>query len=240
MPREESWHSVEWLDSARNIVKWTKETPVGVQTILLLRHSHRERLNNHKEMMGAGLTELGRKTSYEMGRRLGVTSNVRILTSFISRCYETAEHMAEGLSEQGDPVDKIDPLPVLVGPENAMDVVSRELHPDGENVTEFVNDWANGKFDGEMESFRSYLNKLEDSVFRDVVSAETKTTSINITHDLTLMSAKRAILGEPLNRSNREPYLGGIAIRSSDSGMEILFGKTKRILKKLRNGLFVL
>ncbi|MGV9170824.1 MAG: histidine phosphatase family protein [Promethearchaeia archaeon] len=240
MPHEESWYSVEWLDSARNIVEWMKENPSGVQTVLLLRHSHRERLNNHEEMMGAGLTELGRITAYQMGRRLGVTDNVRILTSFISRCYETAEHLADGLSEQGYTVDIIDPLPALVGPDNAMDVVSRELHPDGENVTEFVNNWANGEYNGEMESFRSYLNKLEDSVFRDVDSAETKTTSINITHDLTLMSTKRAILGEPLNRSDREPYLGGIAIRSNDSGMEILFGKTKRILKKHRNGLFVL
>lgn len=239
MPHVKCWYSVEWLNSARNIVEWTKETPAGVQTVLLLRHSHRERLNNHNEMMGAGLTDLGKNTAYEMGRRLRVTGDIRILTSFISRCYETAEHLVEGLSEQGYTVNKIDPLPALVGPENAMDVVSRELHPDGENVTEFVNDWANGKFDGEMESFRSYLKKVEDSVFRDVVSAETKTTSINITHDLTLMSAKRAILGEPLSRSNREPYLGGIAIRSSDSELEILFGKTKRILNRQREELFI-
>ncbi|MFO7836999.1 MAG: histidine phosphatase family protein [Candidatus Thorarchaeota archaeon] len=239
MPHEESWYSVEWLDSARNIVEWTKETSAGVQAVLLLRHSHRERLNNHKEMMGAGLTELGRNTSYEMGRRLQVTGNVRILTSFISRCYETAKHLAEGLSEQEYTVDDIDPLPALVGPENAMDVVSRELHPDGENVTEFVNNWANGEYDREMESFGSYLKRLDEGIFKNLDSIKTTVTSLNITHDLTLMTAKRAILGEPLSRSNREPYLGGIAIRTSDSALEILFGNTARILKKQRDELLI-
>ncbi|MBS3794915.1 MAG: histidine phosphatase family protein [Candidatus Thorarchaeota archaeon] len=240
MPHVKSWYSVEWLNSARNIAEWTKETPAGVRTVLLLRHSHRERLNNHEEMMGAGLTDLGRKTAYEMGCRLRVGSNVHISTSFISRCYETAEHLAEGLAEQGYTMDSIDTLPALVGPENAMDVISRELHPDGENVTEFINNWSHGRYDGEMESFRGYLNRLDTTVFNDLETLEAGGTSINITHDLTLMTAKRAILGEPLSRSNREPYLGGIAVRTRDSGIEILFGRKKQVLNRQKNELFIL
>lgn len=240
MSHEERWYSVEWLDSARNIVEWTKGRSSADRTVLLLRHSHRERLNNHEEMMGAGLTDLGRKTAYEMGCRLRVGNNIHISTSFISRCYETAEHLADGLAEQGYTVDTIDTLPALVGPENAMDVVSRELHPDGENVTEFINNWAHGRYDGEMESFGDYLDRLYITVFNNLGALEAGCMSINITHDLTLMTAKRAILGEPLSQSDREPYLGGIALRTRNSGIEILFGRKKQVLNRQRNELFII
>ncbi|MFW9809929.1 MAG: hypothetical protein ACFFE6_11195, partial [Candidatus Thorarchaeota archaeon] len=53
-----------------------------------------------------------------------------------------------------------------------------------------------------------------------------KTIFVHITHDLALMSAKRMLLERDLIFEDREPYLGGLGLVESDSGLELFMGST--------------
>jgi broad specificity phosphatase PhoE len=177
--------------------------------MLLIRHSHRDILKNHQEMLSEGLTETGKQLAREMGRRLPITRPAHIFFSIVPRCYETAEAIAEGFTKQGGEIIDMDPLPTLVRPEYTQQDVWKNLHPNGENVTEFVNRWADEKFEG-IELFDDFKVRLMNETLKRLLSLKESQLHVHVTHDLSLMSAKRIFFDRALRREDREPYLGGI------------------------------
>ncbi|MDH4213046.1 MAG: phosphoglycerate mutase family protein [Candidatus Thorarchaeota archaeon] len=206
-----NWDKVEWTASARNLVDWAIRQDMNRPLMLLIRHSHRDVLRDHQDMLSGGLTTLGKQFSIEMGRRLPVARRAHIFFSIVPRCYQTAEAIAEGFSEQGGEIIDMDPLPTLVRPEYTESDVWKNLNPNGENVTDFVNRWAEGKFEG-IESFDDFKVRLMDDTLKRLLSVDEPQLHIHVTHDLSLMSAKRTFFDRALTLEDRESYLGGIGV----------------------------
>jgi broad specificity phosphatase PhoE len=172
-------------------------------------------------MVSAGLTTLGRKLAVEVGRRLPVGRPMQIFTSFVPRCSETAEGIAEGFTEVGGEVLDIDPLPTIVGPQVLEQAVWNELNPNGDNITEFVNRWVRGEFEGLMEPFVEYGLRLEEDVLKRLFDTQEKIILVNVTHDLSLMAMKRLLFGRELTYDDREPYLGGLGAVKTSTGFDV-------------------
>jgi broad specificity phosphatase PhoE len=219
------WDYEEWTTSARELIDWAVAQDDNQPLMLLIRHSHRDTLMNHQEMLSEGLTEIGKRFSVEMGRRLPTSRRAHVFFSIVPRCYETAEAIAEGFSERGGEIIEMDPLPTLVRPEYTQQEVWKNLNPNGENVTEFVNRWADGEFEG-IEPFDEFKVRLMNDTLKRLLSLEEPQLHIHVTHDLSLMSAKRTFFDRALTLNDREPYLGGIGVTVIGS-TPVIFSKSK-------------
>ena len=217
MNEEQSWDNQDWIHSAKQILEWMKTVPQEQPLMFLVRHSQRETLLNHDEMVSGGLTELGKRMSFEFGKRIPRKGKMYLYTSFIPRCFETAEAIAEGFTQQCGEVIDIDPLPPLVGPQVIEEDVWKNLHPDGKNVTDFVNTWVDGGFGERMELFDDYRERLIEATVKRLVSLKENIMHVHVTHDLAMMCTKRILLKRPLVPEDREPYLGGLGVTVSGS-----------------------
>jgi broad specificity phosphatase PhoE len=217
------WYRIDWLASARRLVEWIGQRPPEESVMLFLRHSHREEIPDHSVQFSTGLTEIGKQMSYEMGKKLPTNRPVRIFFSFVPRCYETAEALANGLKENGGEVVEFEAIPILVMPEFDDEAVWENLQPDGKNVTQFVNSWADGEFSNMIESFESYRGRLLEATIERLRSEYESVMHIHVTHDLALMSIKRILLQRTIGNQDREPYQGGICISINREGVSYLY-----------------
>jgi broad specificity phosphatase PhoE len=229
MSSEPTWENQDWIQRAREIVAWMETIRQNQPLMFLVRHSHRETLQDHDEMVSGGLTELGKKMAVELGKRIPRVRKMHIYTSFVPRCFETAEAIAEGYTQHGGEVVDIDALPSLVGPQILDREVWKNLNPNGDNITDFVNTWADGHFGERMEPFADYMNRLMDDTIERLLSVDDGIIHVHVTHDLALMSAKRKLFKRALSAHDREPYLGGIGLTFSDS-QKILFAQGEEML----------
>ena len=224
------WDKEDWLFSAKRILSWIVNLDSSQPVLLLLRHSHRDTLKNQEDMLGGGLTDLGKEVSVEMGKRLPTSRRAHFFFSIVPRCYETAEALAQGFSEMGGEVIDMDPLPTLVRPEYTNQDVWKNLQPNGENVTDFVNRWADDEFEG-IEDFNNFQKRLREDTVGRLRIAKEPVMHVHITHDLSLMAAKRMLFNRPLVWEDREPYLGGIGITVRENN-PILFVKGEEMRLK--------
>lgn len=220
------WDTQEWTYCAKGLLDWIVTVDSSLPIMLMVRHSHRETLHNFHDTMNAGLTDLGKRLSQEMGARIPIERKAHIYLSIVPRCYETAEAISKGLSKKGGKVIDMDPLPTLLGPEYSDRDVWLNLNSNGENVTEFVNDWADDRFEG-IEPFEKFRIRLIEDTVKRLLSVKDNMMHIHVTHDLSMMCMKRILFDRPLTREDRVPYLGGLGI-SVQNGVSILFaaGKT--------------
>ncbi|TFF95119.1 hypothetical protein EU546_03875 [Candidatus Thorarchaeota archaeon] len=218
------WTEVDWLYSGRRIVEWTRDSPSDSSLLLFLRHSHREQIDDVETMVTGELTEIGKHFSTELGRRLPTDRPYRVFTSIVPRSFQTAEAIVEGITENGGAVRDIEALSVLMGPHVSEKEVWTNLHPDGENVTKFVNHWAGGRFGEKMEPFDEYIPRLLGDTFGRMHSTDATEVHLHVTHDLAMMCMKRAIFRRAVVPSDREPFLGGLAAKITGSEFQILVG----------------
>ncbi|MFX1605619.1 MAG: histidine phosphatase family protein [Promethearchaeota archaeon] len=220
MSNLQSWSNLDWVSSAKKLLEWIAIVPQEQPLLLLVRHSHRETLQNHEEMASGGLTELGKRMSFELGKRIPRKGKMHLFTSFVPRCYETAEAIAEGFTQRGGEVIDIELLPSLVSPHVIDEKVWLNLNPDGRNITDYVNMWVSGEFGEKIEPFKVYRERLMGDTVKRLVSLKENIMHVHVTHDFALMSAKRMLLERSLVPEDREPYLGGLAV--TIAGSEIL------------------
>jgi len=222
------WDTEDWTNSAKELIDWTVTVDSEQPLLLMIRHSHRDVLRTYEDTMGKGLTDLGKRVSVELGRRIPTTRQAHIFLSVVPRCFQTAESISEGFIAEGGKVIDMDPLPTLIGPEYTDRNVWNNLHPNGENVTEFVNDWADNKFEG-IEPFNEFSIRLMEDTMKRLRSVTDNMMHIHVTHDLAMMCTKRILLNRPLTRDDRVPFLGGLGI-TLNNGAPILFtaGKITR------------
>jgi hypothetical protein len=102
------------------------------------------------------------------------------------------------------------------------------LHPDGRNITDFVNTWVDGGFGNRMELFDDYSERLIEATVRRLISLKENIMHVHVTHDLAMMSTKRILLKRPLVPEDREPYLGGLGV--TVTGSETLLNIAGKIL----------
>ena len=224
MTSVEDWKTKKWTARARQLIQWIAKTDPEKPVMVLIRHSHRGVMSHHSDMLSVGLTPLGKAMSVEMGKRFPVTRKSHIFFSIVPRCYETAEAISQGFIQAGGEVIDMDSLPTLVRPEYTDDNVWKNLNPNGDNVTEFINRWADGEFEGGIEPFDEFQVRLLDDTLRRFISLKENQLHIHVTHDLSLMSAKRALTRRALTRDDREPFLGGIAVAYQNSRLHLFMG----------------
>ena len=228
MSQIHEWKTEEWLDSAKNLVEWVNSTPLHSKVLMLVRHSHREEIQDHSVQLSTELTPLGCRMSNEMGKRLPKNRATRIFFSFVSRCYQTAEELSKGMKESSVEIKEFDALTILTAPEiNDLDVW-KELQPDGRNITDFVNSWADGEFGDMIEPFEEYKGRLLDDLVERLVSDKPGSLHIHITHDLALMATKRILLRRAVNVEDREAYLGGLGIIVDEGRIRVFTGNKNR------------
>ncbi len=230
MDIKNSWDSEDWTFSVKNILKWISGLDSDRPLMLILRHSHRETLRDHEHMGSAGLTALGKQISIEVGKRIPSGRQMELYTSFVPRAYETAVGIAEGYSGIGGQASEIDLLPTLVSPQILNPEIWQKLHPDGENITEYVNHWVDGEFDGYIEPYVDFQSRFMDDTVKRLNETKEKLIYVFTTHDFSLMSAKRIFLERDLTLEDREPYLGGLGLVKTDSGSELFIGSANRSL----------
>ncbi len=208
----DEWENEDWLHSAKKLIQWTSETPVKSRVMLLVRHSHREVIEDNIDQLSTELTPLGFRMSTEMGKRLPTNRRTWFYFSFVTRCYQTADQMSKGILERGGIVEDMDALEVLVAPEVSDDRFWTALQPDGENITDFVNMWVEGEFGDMVEPFENYKERFLNDTIRKLQSSSDGSLHIHITHDLAMMAAKSILFGRLVEVSDREPFLGGIGV----------------------------
>lgn len=213
----------DWTYGAKSLVQWATNVNSKQPILLMLRHSHRETLLTYEDTMGGGLTDLGKRVSLELGRRLPLTRQAHIFLSVVPRCFQTAEAIAEGFSAEGGDVLDMDPLPTLIGPEYTDRSVWNNLDPNGGNVTEFVNSWSNNEFEG-IEPFDKFSVRLMGDTVRRLQAVEDNLMHIHITHDLAMMCTKRILFDRPLTREDRVPFLGGLGITLKNDVLTLFVG----------------
>jgi len=227
-----TWKQEEWTNSAKRILSWVETLDAANPVMLLIRHSHRNTLRDQKDMLGGGLTELGKDLSKEMGARLPTSRMAHFFFSIVPRCYETAESMAQGFTEQGGKIIDMDPLPTLVRPEYTQQEVWKNLQPNGENVTDFINRWADGEFEG-IEPFSEFQEKLMNDTLRRLLDLREPQMHIHVTHDLSLMASKRMFFDRPLEWEDREPFLGGLGVTIRNEEPILFVGGSEKPIRKL-------
>ncbi|TFG31026.1 histidine phosphatase family protein [Candidatus Thorarchaeota archaeon] len=215
------WDTEEWTYAAKQLIEWVASVDSQQPLLLMFRHSHREILHTYEDTMGQGLTELGKRVSVELGRKIPTTRKVHIFLSVVPRCVETAEAISEGFSAEGGEIVDMDGIATLIGPEYTDRAVWNNLHPNGENVTEFVNQWAGGEYEG-IEPFDEFSVRLMDDTVKRLVNVKDNMMHLHVTHDLAMMCTKRILFNRPLTRKDRVPFLGGLGITVND-GKPILF-----------------
>lgn len=223
------WESEEWAYSAKRLIDWIKTIDSDQPIMLMLRHSHREVMHTHAAVMEQGLTNLGRRMSFELGKRLPAERNVHLFHSFILRCYETAEEISKGFTSVGGEVLEIEPERTLMGPNTLDPEIWKELWPDGENVTDFVNRWASGEFHNRLEPFNEFGEELIEKTVKRLLASEDNAMQVHVTHDLSQMCTLRILFDRALVGKDREPFLGGVGITIEDKN-PILFAKGKTVI----------
>ncbi|MFW9931066.1 MAG: histidine phosphatase family protein [Candidatus Thorarchaeota archaeon] len=212
MNDDQVWLREEWLESARKLAKWASLTPSDSRVLLLVRHSHRETIEDHTAQLSTELTSLGCQMSTEFGRRIPSDRITRLFFSFVSRCFQTAEEISKGLRSNNAKIEEFDTLAILATPEIRDQSVWNELQPDGKNITDFVNRWAESEFGERIEPIEEYEVRLKRDLIERLKDDKASALHIHVTHDLALMAAKRIFLERPVEWSDREPYLGGLGI----------------------------
>lgn len=229
------WENTDWLEGARNLVEWVNQRHPNERLMIFLRHSQRDVIEDHSKQFSTGLTEIGKQMSFEMGTRLPSSKSIRIYFSFVSRCFETAEELAKGLRENGGDIVEFESEPLLVMPEYTDELVWENLQPDGKNVTEFVNRWADGEFGDRIQKFENYMEKLMNHTFNRLKDETNPVMHIHVSHDLALMAIKRAILERPIGYEDRESFQGGISASADKEGLWYIYNSGEEIHLSLKN-----
>jgi broad specificity phosphatase PhoE len=222
MNPEKSWEHESWLSSAKNLIDWTVSTEKKSKLFLLVRHSHREVIEDHTAQLSTELTPLGREMSTEFGKHLPHNRAYKVFFSFVSRCYQTAEELVKGINENKGEVEEFDTIAILASPEIKDQSVWQELQPDGKNITDFINHWADGDFGEKIEPFDNYATRLKKELVERLQKDVESSLHVHITHDLALMAAKRMFLQRSVKWDDREPFLGGIGFKIGEKE-DILF-----------------
>ena len=209
---EQAWNELEWLASARELIHWSNTTSAEEPLMLVVRHSHRETIASYDDMIGRGLTPLGHAMAKEFGRRLPPRKNVHIFHSYVPRCQETAEDIAEGIRDRSGQVDLVEASDLLVGPRVVDPQLWRKLGKDGIWVLKFVNDWSRGAFtERQIEPIEEFKRRVVREVIGKLRSAPANSMHLHVTHDLFLVAA-RSLLQTASASHNRPAYLGGFGV----------------------------
>jgi len=179
------------------------------------------------------LTPLGHEMAKQFGKHIPNRGLIEVFHSEHPRCIETAQGILEGCKSTNQPAKMRGAIRELLGPIVHTNI-GRELNDFG--IDGFINRWAMGEFPlDQIETLEDYGKRLLSKTIVNVNSAKKANLLVHVSHDLVLMSMRRAILGIEARKENWVPFLGGFGlVKVDDSYQWFERGKSTNIKFNLR------
>ncbi len=214
MNSEHEWETVDWLKDARHLVDWVN-SQVRNRVMLMIRHSHRLVNRGFQASLTAELTPIGHETSAEFGRRLPTDRPVSIFYSPHIRTEQTAERIAEGLSESGGDLVLMKELGILLG-----------ANADPRKYAAFAGevDWARTYQlwskdmipEDTIERMEAYTQRLHPYTLDKITEDSGDSLHIHVTHDMVVAACRWTYLTLKNDPGLDVPFLGGFGIVGAD------------------------
>jgi broad specificity phosphatase PhoE len=216
--RGDKWLELEWLEDARNLIDWAKDVESENQVILFVRHSHRLHSDDQNKLLHMKLTPLGHEMAKQFGQHLPNRGVLEVFHSEHPRCVETAQGIVEGYKSNNQIALIGGAIRELLGP-LVHTSIGDELIDFG--IDGFINKWAKGKFPlSQIERLEDYGTRLWEKTVLQVNVAKKAKLLVHVSHDLVLMSMRRAVLGVEAMKENWIPFLGGFGLTKIDDSFQ--------------------
>ena len=209
MDGENIWKNASWTEQARNIAEALTKFPENSKIILVLRHSHRNNPTKFEKMHEVKLTPQGHQIAKIFGQRLPTRRPIRLFSSVVERCKETAEDILEGFESVGGKGTLNGTLTPLyhagTAPQFFLNVFKKE------SPLQFMYRWVVGFFSPEtITPFQTYCQDAANVMWKGIKDAQEGSMDIHITHDIFLIALKFGWFGIPPDK-DWIPFLGGVA-----------------------------
>lgn len=205
---------------------------------VIIRHS--ARMYNLKDIRSEnimGLTEKGKELSYKFGRELPPGCTVRLFSSPVGRCIETAYLIDKGYTSMGGEtsINKVynSLLSFFV---RDTDSVMKKIYEGGASgYITFIRDWLDGKIAPEimLDSEDSSGRVINFLVKRLNETAENH-INICVSHDMVLFTLKEHALGLRHEDVGIPEYLEGVIIYNDNNEIYITSPQTEPQKLKLK------
>ena len=210
MNSEYEWETVDWLRDARQLVDWVNGQADN-RIMLMIRHSHRLVNRGFQASLTAELTPIGHETSVEFGRRLPTDRPVSIFYSPHIRTEQTAERIAEGLSESGGDLVLMKELGILLG-----------ANADPGKYAAFAGEfgwlrtyqlWSKDKIpEDTIERMTAYTQRLHPHTLERLAEDSRDSLHIHVTHDMVVAACRWTYLTIKSDPGLDVQFLGGFGV----------------------------
>jgi len=226
---DSDWHTLDWLNDARRLIRWTRKQNNNNPLMLVVRHSHREDSTDVQKLLKKRLTELGHQMAFCFGKELPSNRILKIFYSSHPRCHETAQEISKGFVSVGGTASLVSDIRILLGPQGSGDIIGNEMLSLG--GPEFVRRWTVGKLSKEaIEPIKNFGAVFVKETLGRLHGSTVDSLHIHVTHDLVLMGARNILFGTIPNNENWTPYLGGFGIVLADDVIHAFEGGRKLTL----------
>ena len=194
--------------------------------IVLARHSIREPIREAslEAASRAALTDAGRELARDFGERLPVEARLRLFSSPVGRCVETARLVGEAFEARGGVVEDLGTRGHLGGefildPAGVISVFAAS-GPRG-----FMRAWHDGRLgDGAiLPPERAARELLAALLAEQAPGRRGPGIDLQVTHDLTVAALLGLVLDNAAPGFPWPGYLDGVAIRACGSGLELWY-----------------
>lgn len=210
MNSEHEWETVDWLRDARQLVDWVNGQ-ADSRIMLMIRHSHRLVNRGFQASLTAELTPIGHETSVEFGRRLPTDRPVSIFHSPHIRTEQTAERIAEGLSESGGELVLMKELGILLG-----------ANADPRKYAAFAGEigwprtyqlWSKNMVpEDTIERMKAYTQRLHPHTLERLAEDSGDSLHIHVTHDMVVAACRWMYLTIKADPGLDVQFLGGFGL----------------------------
>jgi broad specificity phosphatase PhoE len=218
------WETIDWLGDARQLVNWVNDQ-AGNSVMLMIRHSHRLVNRGFQASMTAELTAIGHETSIEFGRRLPIDRPVSIFYSPHIRTEQTAERIAEGLSDSGGNLVLMKELGILLGA-NA-DPMKYAAFAGEIGWAQTYHLWSKDMIpEDTLERMKAYGQRLHPYTLEPLAEDDRDSLHIHVTHDMVVAACRWTYLTIKNDPGLDVQFLGGFGVvRADDAFSGFVDGK---------------
>ena len=222
MNSNHEWETVDWLRDARQLVDWVNGQ-AGDRVMLMIRHSHRLVNRGFHASLMAELTPIGHETSVEFGRRLPTDRPVSIFYSPHIRTEQTAERIAEGLSESGGDLVLMKELGILLGA-NA-DPMKYAAFAGEIGWARTYQLWSKDMItEDTIERMEAYALRLRSYTLEKMTEDSRDSLHIHVTHDMVVAACRWMYLVLENDPGLDVQFLGGFGIVGADDAFRGFVG----------------
>ena len=208
------WETIDWLRDAQQLVDWVNDQ-AGNSVMLMIRHSHRLVNRGFQASMTAELTPIGHDTSVEFGRRLPADRPVSIFYSPHIRTEQTAEGIAEGLSDGGGNLVLMKELGILLSA-NA-DPMKYAAIAGEIGWARTYQLWSKDTIpEDTIEKMDAYTQRLLPYTLEKLAEDNDDSLYIHVTHDMVVAACRWKYLTIKNDPGLDVQFLGGFGIVGAD------------------------